>query len=204
MRLVVRDGEITLTDGRVFPLTVPSGEQTGIKLHFDFEVTAEGETQLLLDVDMSRAFKPVPGGKVDSPDAILDFKFQPSLGMRLVNLLEAGSIAGTVTGPDEVALSDVAVTAYNGDEEVTSTTTDENGSYMLIGLPTGTYMVEFSAEGYEYFAVADVSVTAGTTTEGVDVVLVPSDTTTDEGEGKPDPVDPPAEGEDVESDPVGE
>lgn len=176
LRLVVQDGEITLTDERVFPLTVPSGEQSGIKLHFQFEVAAEGATTLLLDVDMSRAFKPVPGGNIETPDEIREFKFAPSLGMRLIDLGEAGSIAGVVTNVESEGLPDVSVTAFANDEEVTSTTTGEDGSYVLFGLPAGVYRVEFTAAGHEDAEVSDVTVTAGATTQDVDVVLTPSGT----------------------------
>jgi len=173
MRLILSGGEITLTDDRVFPLDVPSGEQTGIKLHFTFTVEADQETVLLLDVDLSKAFKPIPGGQIDDVSTIREFKFTPSVAMKLIELLDAGSISGTVSDPDASPLANVSVTAFEGDDEITSTATEDDGTYALSGLSAGTYRVEFSASGFEDAEIADVEVVAGETTDGVDVTLTP-------------------------------
>ncbi|HUU84791.1 MAG TPA: DUF4382 domain-containing protein [Phycisphaerae bacterium] len=176
LRLIVTEGRIKLTDGREFDnLTVPSGEQTGIKLHLTFDVAAEGETVLLLDVDLSRAFKPTPGSPKDCTDEIREFKFQPSLAMRLIEVVDAASISGTVTADDVDALpiEDALVTAYKGDEEITSTATDADGKYTLLGLPAGEYGLEFSAAGFQDAEVTGQVVEAGDVLEGVDVVMTP-------------------------------
>jgi hypothetical protein len=170
MRLVVTSGEITLTDGRVFPPKVPSGAQSGIKLHFTFMVLSGEQTTLLLDVDLSRAFKPIPGSWINEVSDINSFHFSPSLGMRLIDLLNTGNIGGTVQDTALTLLGDVAVTLFSGDTELTGTATEEDGTYRMIGLPPGTYRVDFSATGYQDTSVPDVIVTADTETT-VDVTM---------------------------------
>jgi hypothetical protein len=97
--------------------------------------------------------------------------------MRLINLLEAGSIAGTVTtmvGDVSTPLDGASVTAYDGDTEVTSTSTGADGAYVLSGLPTGAYRVEFSAAGFNDFEVEGVAVSAGQTTGNVNATMAAS------------------------------
>ncbi len=171
MRLNVSGGEVTLTDGRVFPLRVPSGEQTGIKLQFGFDVYDDQETTLLLDVDLSRAFKPIPGGQINDVSDIRDFIFRPSLAMRLVSLHETGSISGTVSDADGNLLADVAVTASQDGEEVTSTATGADGIYVFLGLSAGDYDLRFSISGYEDAGIEDIAVSEAEDTVGADIML---------------------------------
>ena len=170
MRLIVTEGSITLKDGRTFNLKVPSGAESGIKLHFTFTVSDSETKPLLLDVNLARAFEPIPGSGVKRPEDIKQFHFHPSLAMRLINVVQAGSVKGTVTnaaGP----LAGVTVTALRDTTEVTTTSSEADGTYTLSGLPTGTYTVTFSAEGYTDKSIADVAVAAGQATENVNATM---------------------------------
>jgi hypothetical protein len=173
MRIIVTGGELRLKDGREFPLPlrVPSGEQTGIKLHFQFEVEAERETVLLLDIDLSRAFSPIPGGRIDEPEQIRSFRFSPSLAMRLIRLADAGSVGGTVCDPAGTPLADASVTVYQGDVEIGNTATAADGTYRLSGLPGGAYRLTVAAQGFEDHELENVLVQAGEKTDVVRLVM---------------------------------
>lgn len=174
VRVIIVKGEISLIDDRTLPLTVPSGQQSGIKLRAEFEVEDGSETTLLLHVDVTEAFVPIPGGKIDDVSTIRNFHFRPSLAMEVIDLGDAGSISGTATMMDEleeVGLENVTVSALVGTTAVRTTSTEADGTYELIGLLAGTYEVEFSKDTFDKVTVSDVSVNEGQETPDVDALL---------------------------------
>jgi Carboxypeptidase regulatory-like domain len=100
-------------------------------------------------------------------------------------LAVGGRIAGTVT--DEataVAIAGVTVCGFRiGEEIISCDTTDTAGEYMVIGLPTNSYKVEFNGEPeyeLEYYnnkfsalKATNVGVVAGATTSGINAQLAP-------------------------------
>lgn len=172
MRLIVSSGKVVLTDGREFELNVPSGEQTGIKLHFQFDIEADTDTTLLLDVDLSKAFKPVPGGQIDDPSQIMMFQFSPSLAVRVTEVEQTGSISGVVQDEQGNALASVSVTAFLNGEEITTTSTTAEGTFGLAGLEAGDYVVEFSLNGYQDQELPALTVAVGQDSAAGEVTLV--------------------------------
>jgi hypothetical protein len=177
LRLHVVDAGVTLTDGREFPLQVPSGETSGLKAHADPPIVVAGglTADLLLDVDVSRSFLAVPAAprKVDD---VRGFHFKPVV--RVANLSESGSISGHVrsdaaTGAnpsDDVPLADATVTAMLDGTDY-ATATDPGGFYRLMGLPPGTHTVTVFAEGHQPDA-SSVPVVAGNDAGGTDFLLM--------------------------------
>jgi len=88
VRLVLADpaGEIVLSTG-TFPLTVPSGSQTGLKLNRGFDVPDEGEAQVFIDFDVRKSIVEVHSTVPPS------YKLKPTLRM----VEEFGAIAGEVS-----------------------------------------------------------------------------------------------------------
>ena len=82
--------------------------------------------------------------------------------------LGGGNISGNVdltnTGDD----SGVLVTAVG---TVRNAVTDINGNYIIENLPAGTYTVKAEKPGYDFGTAANVIVTVGNTTTGVDFTL---------------------------------
>jgi len=78
---------ILFENGEQYPLYVPSGAQTGLKLNRAFTVAAGGITRLVADFDLRKSIIQPPG---QSPNYML----KPVL--RLMDELEVGSITGEV------------------------------------------------------------------------------------------------------------
>ena len=78
---------ILLRNGEQYPLYIPSGGQTGLKLNRPFTVAVGGITRLVADFDLRKSIIQPPGL---SPNYVL----KPVL--RLMDELETGAIAGAV------------------------------------------------------------------------------------------------------------
>lgn len=87
-------------------------------------------------------------------------------------LSTGGTISGTVSSSaGAIAGVFVAAILESGPNYTAGDVTDENGNYSVGGLPTGTYTLVVQAEGYVSGSEADVSVTAGQDSSGLDFTL---------------------------------
>jgi len=86
-------------DGQQFPLEIPSGSQTGLKLNRGFTLAAGNISQFTIDFDLRKSVHQEGTG---------DYKLRPTV--RLVDNLEVGTISGSVS--DELVM---AAECNNGD-----------------------------------------------------------------------------------------
>lgn len=162
IRLYVTDASIKLSDGSSHKIKVPSGSQTGIKIFIKPSIVVAGglTSELLLDFDVSKSFK--LQGNMDSPAGIKGFIFSPVI--KAANLSTAGTLTGNVTDASEVAVDGAQVAIFAADTVYTTTFTDENGDYKILGVDAGTYNVEYSKDSYLITTIEDVKINSANKT----------------------------------------
>lgn len=183
VRVYVRGVNVVLTDGTTYDLKVPSGEQTGIKVFIKPNLVVAGglTSEVLLDFDVSRSF--VAKGNIQTAGGITGFNFKPVI--KATNNSFAGTLAGTVTtlAEDEsvLGLEGAEVAVYAADTLNTTTFTDVDGAYMVMGLLEGSYEVDVTLEGYEPGFAGDVEIVAGNrTTVDFELQALPAAPVTEE------------------------
>lgn len=131
IRLFPTAATVTDTTG-TYPVTIPSGAQTGIKLNVDYDITANVITTILLDFNVSKSLVRRGNG---------DYLLQPVIPA-VVKIL-SGTVTGTVTvGGTPVAGAKVEAVPTGGTTGGNSTFTTSGGSFKLWALPAGTYDLE--------------------------------------------------------------
>jgi hypothetical protein len=155
IRLLVEKASVTLAGGRTLDVLFPSGLESGVKVFPEphIQVSSQLTTELLLDFDLSRSFLPIPKA-ADEVFEVRHFLFKPAL--RVVDRSETGTLSGAVLDSkgtsdfgDDTPLGHAAVMAFLGEDEVTSTSTDAEGLYKLMGLSRQLHTLVAFARGYE-------------------------------------------------------
>lgn len=137
IRLVLGpDNTVVTRDEEVYPLKVPSGAESGLKLKINAELVADVTYQLVLDFDVAKSVKDKGGSNKNEK-----FKLKPTI--RVVTTAIAGGIRGTVT--PAVARPNVMAIRTSAPIDTFSTYPDATGAFLLRGVPSGVYRVEFSA-----------------------------------------------------------
>jgi hypothetical protein len=85
---------------------------------------------------------------------------------------DRGAIAGIITSNVGGSVGGALIRILEGETEVGSAESNDDGDYLVLDLPAATYSVEVSIEGYETSLVTDVMVSPGGITN-LDVELTP-------------------------------
>lgn len=152
IRLILGTGNTIVVDGVSYPLTIPSGEESGLKINVHEFVGDGAPLMLMLDFDAAHSIVVRGNG---------EYHLKPVL--RGIVLNRTGSIHGTTT---VVAGGGVAVIADMNTPAAYATYADRTtGEFMLRGLNPGTYTVKVyypdsdHAVTFENIAVSANSVT---------------------------------------------
>jgi len=184
IRIYVKGVNVILTDGTVFDLKVPSGDASGIKVFIDpaLTVTSGLSSDLLLDFDVSRSF--VPKGNISTPAGVNGFNFKPVI--KASNLSTAGTLSGNVGTVEEevaIALEGAQISVFAADTLNTTSFSDVDGNYAILGLVAGMYEVVAELDGYLVSDTLDIQIDAANITTQDFVLEVDPDATEEETTG---------------------
>jgi hypothetical protein len=154
LRVFLEDQATIVVGGVIYPLDIPSVEQTGIKLNHPFEIIPGQITKLTLDFDAGQSIIKTGNG---------DYKLKPVI--RIISSYSEDldvSYFGSITGQvDElydtdgkVGIEDALVEIegltlpYGETYDPVTINTDIDGIYDIYDIPIGVYKVTASAGGY--------------------------------------------------------
>ena len=164
--------------GEQFPLYIPSGAETGLKLVRGFTMPQGGAADFTIDFDLRKSVVLPPG---------LGGSYILRPALRLVDNAQVGTLAGTVFPELFTAGCTAGIYLYEGAdvepvdidgtgiEPLVSVTVDMDGQYHVAFLTAGEYTVAFTcdagqddpetADVLSFGPVVNATVTAGETTE---------------------------------------
>jgi hypothetical protein len=160
IRIKIDDAEIGVND-QVYPLDVPSGAQTGLKLGPQFSIDAGSSYELIVDFDACRSI--VTMGSKKDPKG---YKLKPRL--RVMALAITGSISGTVSNPDSLP---VAYAIQDGDTITSSIVSGDDGYFKLSFLPEGLYKVSVADTSDNSYNQDDIQVNVGSDNNLGNIIL---------------------------------
>ena len=159
VRLKLGAGSNVVVNGVTYPLTVPSGLQTGLKLVGSFDVPADGLVDLALDFDAARSIHQNGAG---------NYMLRPTV--KVIPFSTAGGITGLVSP----AGTETTIYAIQAPDTLGSASAASDGRFTMATLGPGLYTVAFHpASGFRDTSLAGVSVTTGATTDVGTVELTP-------------------------------
>jgi hypothetical protein len=160
LRIVVADSNEIVVDGQSFPLLIPSGTATGVKIvNISFSVDSGECAEIYLDFDIAKSVRLDQG----------QYFLQPCF--RAFSKSLSGTVSGKVEDTLGKGVTNALVQALAGTDTV-STFTRSNGWYELI-LKQGTYTVTAVSENYAQSdtVYGDISIAPAENARGYNFVL---------------------------------
>jgi hypothetical protein len=160
IRLILDEGSNVVVDGVTYPLRIPSGFQTGIKLIHEFTLQADYTYELMLDFDANRSINQLGNGTYQ---------------MKPVIRVHAIATTGTIAGGVFPANTGATITATSPADTASTNADTLTGQFKIIALPPALYMVHFAAwdtSTYKDTALVNVAVNTGQTTN-VGIIELP-------------------------------
>lgn len=152
IRLIIGTGSNIVVDGVTYPLEIPSGEQTGIKLNHEFEIQEGLNYELFLDFDAELSILLTGSGQ---------YIMNPVI--RIIPAEISGSISGIIIPIN----SDASIYAQSGAESINTNADKTTGIFKLMAIIEGTYDVTVSSGNVAYkdTTISDVVVVAKQNTD---------------------------------------
>ncbi len=148
LRLILAEGSyVKFKDETTEPLDIPSGTTSGYKIKGDYQISANNETKLVIDIDLRKAFVLTGNGQ---------YKLRPTA--RLSNDDNTATINGTMTGntDDRVVVFAYAKGTYSeseADEPADGSSRFENSVNSAV-VVNGKFTLAFMEPGEYEFVVA--------------------------------------------------
>ncbi len=160
MRLKLGPNSTIVVDGQSYPLSTPSGQQSGIKLNLNQEFVAGNAYDVWIDFDAAKSILQTGNGQ---------YKLKPVI--RAYSSLTDGRIKGYV----EPLHSLTTVYAVSGIDTFAAIPDPINGYFRISGLPQATYDVWFDTDAptLQDQMIPNVQVVYGTETNLGTITLLP-------------------------------
>ncbi|WP_165930182.1 MULTISPECIES: DUF4382 domain-containing protein [Flavobacterium] len=151
IRLILGPNNTVVLDGVSYPLSTPSAEQSGLKLQVNQTLQEGILYSVLLDFDANKSVVKLGNG---------GYQLKPVI--RTIEKAISGSIKGKITPIGTTAV----VTATSSTAVSYTSNVNENGDFLVMGLPPGTYTITITpALPLLPVTKTDIVVTAGITTD---------------------------------------
>jgi len=145
IRLVLGEDNVVIVDGVEHELMVPSGQQSGFKIHHEFAIASGEPYEAIIDIDAARSVHRTGNDR---------YMLRPV--MRVHGMMDVGHIAGTVLP----LAAEPIVWTMAGEDTVQTFADPVSGEFRLMALPEGTYDVhcEATVDGWDDATVTGVMV----------------------------------------------